>query len=99
MEGTDKLAAEVGGRPLLAWTLAAIASSPVVKTIVVVAAPDRVAAIRDADWLPAKVVEVTAGARGARSRLRQVSRRSTGSRPGPRQTTASSSSTTARGRW
>jgi 2-C-methyl-D-erythritol 4-phosphate cytidylyltransferase / 2-C-methyl-D-erythritol 2,4-cyclodiphosphate synthase len=61
MEGTDKLAAEVGGRPLLAWTLAAIAASPIVKTIVVVAASDRVAAIGEAPWLPAKVVDVTAG--------------------------------------
>ena len=28
MGGTDKLAAEIGGRPLLAWTLAALAAAP-----------------------------------------------------------------------
>ena len=61
MDGTDKLAAEVGGRPLLAWTLDAVAASPRVARIVVVTAAPRVAAIRDAAWLPAKVVEVTAG--------------------------------------
>jgi 2-C-methyl-D-erythritol 4-phosphate cytidylyltransferase/2-C-methyl-D-erythritol 2,4-cyclodiphosphate synthase len=64
MEGTDKLAVDVGGRPLLAWTLDAIAASPVVRSVVVVAAAERVATIRDAAWLPAKVVDVTAG--GAR---------------------------------
>jgi 2-C-methyl-D-erythritol 4-phosphate cytidylyltransferase/2-C-methyl-D-erythritol 2,4-cyclodiphosphate synthase len=61
MGGIDKLNAQVGGRPLLAWTIEAVAASPRVGRIVVVAAAARVAAIRDAAWLPAKVVEVTAG--------------------------------------
>jgi 2-C-methyl-D-erythritol 4-phosphate cytidylyltransferase/2-C-methyl-D-erythritol 2,4-cyclodiphosphate synthase len=63
MEGVDKLASQVGGRPLLAWTLEAIAASPRVERIVVVVAAGRVAAVRDAAWLPGKVVEVTAGGR------------------------------------
>jgi 2-C-methyl-D-erythritol 4-phosphate cytidylyltransferase/2-C-methyl-D-erythritol 2,4-cyclodiphosphate synthase len=63
MEGIDKLDVQLGGRPLLAWTLEAIAASPRVERIVVVAATARVDAIRDAGWLPGKVAEVTAGGR------------------------------------
>ena len=61
MDGLDKLAADVGGRPLLAWTLEAIAASPRVARIVVVATRARVEAIRDAAWLPGKVLAVTPG--------------------------------------
>lgn len=61
MDGTDKLAAEVAGRPLLAWTLAALAAAPVIDRMVVVTAPERTAEIAGADWLPAKVVKVVAG--------------------------------------
>jgi 2-C-methyl-D-erythritol 4-phosphate cytidylyltransferase/2-C-methyl-D-erythritol 2,4-cyclodiphosphate synthase len=41
MGGVDKLLAPVGGRPLLAWTIAAVAAAPEVDRIVVVTAPDR----------------------------------------------------------
>jgi 2-C-methyl-D-erythritol 4-phosphate cytidylyltransferase/2-C-methyl-D-erythritol 2,4-cyclodiphosphate synthase len=61
MAGTDKLAAEVGGRPLLAWTLEAIAAAPEIQRIVIVTAPDRVAAIAESAWLPASVVDVVPG--------------------------------------
>jgi len=61
MGGTDKVAAEIGGRPLLAWSLAAIAGAPEVERIVVVAAPDRVGALAAAPWLPAGVVAVVPG--------------------------------------
>jgi 2-C-methyl-D-erythritol 4-phosphate cytidylyltransferase/2-C-methyl-D-erythritol 2,4-cyclodiphosphate synthase len=61
MAGTDKLAADVRGRPLLAWTLAAIASAPEIDRIVVVTTPERMAGIAGASWLPAKVVDVVAG--------------------------------------
>lgn len=64
MGGEDKLAAEIDGRPLLAWTLAALAAAPEVERIVVVTAADRRDEIAEADWLPANVVEVVAG--GAR---------------------------------
>ncbi len=43
MGGVDKLAALVGGRPLLAWSVAAIAASSRVERVVLVVAPDRVA--------------------------------------------------------
>ena len=59
--GSDKLGAEIGGRPLLAWTVDRLAASPRVERIVVVTAAERVAAIRDASWRPAKVVDVVAG--------------------------------------
>jgi 2-C-methyl-D-erythritol 4-phosphate cytidylyltransferase/2-C-methyl-D-erythritol 2,4-cyclodiphosphate synthase len=64
MDGADKLAAGIGGRPLLAWTLAAFAAAPEIDRIVVVTAPDRRADIAAASWLPAKVVDVVGG--GAR---------------------------------
>ncbi len=64
MGGVDKLATEVGGKPLLAWTLEALAAAPVVARMVVVAADERLAEIAGASWLPAKVIDVVAG--GAR---------------------------------
>ncbi len=64
MDGADKLAAAIGGRPLLAWTLAAVASAPEIERIVVVTSPGQQAEIAGAAWLPAKVVDVVGG--GAR---------------------------------
>ena len=61
MDGVDKLAHEVAGRPLLAWSLDALAASGVVKRIVVVTSADRVAAIQGAPWLDPRVVAVVAG--------------------------------------
>ncbi|MBM4409588.1 MAG: 2-C-methyl-D-erythritol 2,4-cyclodiphosphate synthase, partial [Chloroflexi bacterium] len=57
-------AAGVGGRPLIAWTLATLAAAPEVEHIVLVVPAERVAAVREAAWLPAGMVEVVAG--GAR---------------------------------
>jgi 2-C-methyl-D-erythritol 4-phosphate cytidylyltransferase/2-C-methyl-D-erythritol 2,4-cyclodiphosphate synthase len=62
--GRDKLAVEIGGRPLLAWTLDALVAAPEVDRVVVVTAADRRAAIADAAWLPGAIVDVVAG--GAR---------------------------------
>jgi 2-C-methyl-D-erythritol 4-phosphate cytidylyltransferase/2-C-methyl-D-erythritol 2,4-cyclodiphosphate synthase len=64
MGGVDKQVAPVGGRPLLAWTLAGLAASPVIERMVVVTSADRVDHVRDAEWLPAAVAAVVAG--GAR---------------------------------
>jgi 2-C-methyl-D-erythritol 4-phosphate cytidylyltransferase/2-C-methyl-D-erythritol 2,4-cyclodiphosphate synthase len=61
MEGSDKLAALVAGRPLLAWTLSAVTAAPEIERIIVVAAPARVASIRRAAWLPRQVEAVVAG--------------------------------------
>lgn len=63
MGGTDKLAASLAGRPLLAWSVAALAASPLVERIVLVRSPEQAAAPHPA-WLPDKVVAVVAG--GAR---------------------------------
>ena len=60
MGGTDKLAAHVGGRPLLAWTLDALARSSSVSRIAVVTSADRILRIRSA-WLPDAVCAVVAG--------------------------------------
>ncbi len=61
MRGVDKAFALVGGRPLLAWTIEAVATSVAVERIVVVVAPDRVAGLREAAWLPSRVASVVAG--------------------------------------
>ncbi len=64
MAGEDKLAAVVGGRPLLAWTLSAIAAAPGVDRVVLVAPRERVAWLADGGWLPPEVVATVEG--GAR---------------------------------
>jgi 2-C-methyl-D-erythritol 4-phosphate cytidylyltransferase / 2-C-methyl-D-erythritol 2,4-cyclodiphosphate synthase len=64
MDGADKLAATVSGRPLLAWTLAAVADAPGVERIVLVAPPARAARLADDGWLPHAVVATVEG--GAR---------------------------------
>jgi len=51
MAGLDKLTASIGGRPLLAVTLAAFDANLPVGRIAVVAAPERVAEFRAASWL------------------------------------------------
>jgi 2-C-methyl-D-erythritol 4-phosphate cytidylyltransferase/2-C-methyl-D-erythritol 2,4-cyclodiphosphate synthase len=63
MGGRDKLAASLAGRPVLAWSLAAIAASPIVRRIVLVRSAEQAAAPRP-EWFPGKVVAVVAG--GAR---------------------------------
>ena len=64
MDGLDKLAWTVGGRPLLRHTLEAIAAAPSVASIVVVTAADRVEPMQAEPWLPTSVVAVVPG--GAR---------------------------------
>ncbi|MEI7743337.1 MAG: 2-C-methyl-D-erythritol 4-phosphate cytidylyltransferase [Chloroflexota bacterium] len=61
MAGTDKLLARIGGRPLLAWTLAAMAASPRVERLVLVTTAGRVEPFRAAEWLPTGVTAVVAG--------------------------------------
>lgn len=64
MDGLDKVTARIGGRPLLAWTLEALAATPGIGRVVVAVAADRVAETAGAAWLPPVVVAVVAG--GAR---------------------------------
>ena len=61
MGGTDKLLVPVAGRPLVAWTIAAMRASPVIGRLVVVTARERVAEWERAAWLPAGVDAVIAG--------------------------------------
>jgi 2-C-methyl-D-erythritol 4-phosphate cytidylyltransferase/2-C-methyl-D-erythritol 2,4-cyclodiphosphate synthase len=61
MGGIDKTMAPIGGRPLVAWTLAALAASPVVARIVVVASRANIDPMTTAPWLPAKVIAVVVG--------------------------------------
>ncbi|HEU0235749.1 MAG TPA: 2-C-methyl-D-erythritol 2,4-cyclodiphosphate synthase [Candidatus Limnocylindrales bacterium] len=64
MGGLDKLAERIGGRPLLAWAIDAVAAAPEVDRVVVVTTPERVGELARADWLPPSVTAVVAG--GAR---------------------------------
>jgi 2-C-methyl-D-erythritol 4-phosphate cytidylyltransferase/2-C-methyl-D-erythritol 2,4-cyclodiphosphate synthase len=61
MAGIDKLLAPIGDRPLLAWTLAAVAAAPETERIALVVTDDALPAVRAADWLPAKVAAIVAG--------------------------------------
>ena len=61
MDGIDKLTHEVRGRPLLAWAIDAVAAVDEVERIVVVCAPERQAAVRDAAWLSPRVSAVVSG--------------------------------------
>lgn len=70
MDGIDKLAVDLAGRPLLAWSLGALAAAPEIARIVLVAAPERVAAVRGAAWLPAKVTDVVGGGRRRQDSVR-----------------------------
>lgn len=63
MDGLDKVTVSIGGRPLLAWTLDAIAATPGLGRLVVAVAPERVAEISAVAWLPPSVVAVVAGGR------------------------------------
>lgn len=61
MDGVDKLTFEIGGRPLLAWTLGALARSPEVGSIVVVTAQERRDQVAAMPWLPDSVIAVVTG--------------------------------------
>jgi 2-C-methyl-D-erythritol 4-phosphate cytidylyltransferase/2-C-methyl-D-erythritol 2,4-cyclodiphosphate synthase len=50
--GTDKLLAPIGGRPLLAHTLAALVAAPGVGALVVVTTPDRRRRLDEGGWVP-----------------------------------------------
>jgi 2-C-methyl-D-erythritol 4-phosphate cytidylyltransferase/2-C-methyl-D-erythritol 2,4-cyclodiphosphate synthase len=61
MAGADKLTVEIGGRPLLAWTLAAMATAPEIDRLIVVTSAERRAQVARAAWLPGKVIDVVEG--------------------------------------
>ncbi|MEP7217136.1 MAG: 2-C-methyl-D-erythritol 4-phosphate cytidylyltransferase [Anaerolineaceae bacterium] len=60
---TDKLAATLAGRPVLAWSLAAYGTAPSVGALVVVAPVEKHGWIRElaGDWAPSKDVVLVAG--------------------------------------
>ncbi len=64
MGGPDKLLMQVGGLPLLAWTLRAVARAASVRRVIVVSRPDGLEALAGEPWLPEVPVTVVAG--GAR---------------------------------
>jgi 2-C-methyl-D-erythritol 4-phosphate cytidylyltransferase/2-C-methyl-D-erythritol 2,4-cyclodiphosphate synthase len=61
MGGVDKLSYLVGGRPLLAWSIDALAAVDAVERIVVVTSTERVEEIRHAPWLSPRVAAVVEG--------------------------------------
>ena len=64
MGGQDKLAAELGGRSVLRWSVEALAAAGV-RRIAIAAPSDRISEIAAELWLPDAVVAVVAG--GGRS--------------------------------
>ena len=61
MGGVDKTMVPIGGRPLIAWTLDAVAASPIVARVVLVTAPSRLQEVTGSGWLPARVDAVVGG--------------------------------------
>ena len=61
MGGLDKLQLDLAGRPVLAWSVAAMRASGAVADIIVVTGPDRVAELSDQAWLQAAGARVIAG--------------------------------------
>jgi 2-C-methyl-D-erythritol 4-phosphate cytidylyltransferase/2-C-methyl-D-erythritol 2,4-cyclodiphosphate synthase len=61
MDGTDKLDADLGGRPLLAWSLAAMAAARSVRRVIVVGAGDRLEALARQPWLASTGASLVAG--------------------------------------
>jgi 2-C-methyl-D-erythritol 4-phosphate cytidylyltransferase / 2-C-methyl-D-erythritol 2,4-cyclodiphosphate synthase len=61
MDGVDKLSADLFGRPLLRWSVEAMASARSVARLIVVAAPDRVEALEQTPWLRALEARVVPG--------------------------------------
>lgn len=64
MGGLDKLQLDLAGRPVLAWSLAAMRAATAVDRIVVVTSPDRVDELAGRSWVAAAGARVIAG--GAR---------------------------------
>lgn len=64
MGGPDKLLMQVGGMPLLGWTLRAAASAVTVRRIIVVARADRLEGLADEPWIKEVGAHLVAG--GAR---------------------------------
>jgi 2-C-methyl-D-erythritol 4-phosphate cytidylyltransferase/2-C-methyl-D-erythritol 2,4-cyclodiphosphate synthase len=63
MDGTDKLEADLGGRPLLAWSAAAMAAARSVRRVIVVAAGDRLEGLARQPWLASSGATLVAGGR------------------------------------
>ena len=61
MDGIDKLTTEIRGRPLLAWSVDAMAAAPEVRRIVLVVGEASRSSIQRAAWLSTKVAAVVAG--------------------------------------
>lgn len=61
MGGVDKLQADLGGRPVLAWTIDALRAATTVSRITVVASTDRAASLSNEPWLRAAGARVIVG--------------------------------------
>jgi len=61
MGRVDKSLITVAGQPLLRWSLEALEAHPSVRRVVLVTAPERVAAYGALDWMPAKVTQIVPG--------------------------------------
>jgi 2-C-methyl-D-erythritol 4-phosphate cytidylyltransferase/2-C-methyl-D-erythritol 2,4-cyclodiphosphate synthase len=63
MGGQDKLELTIAGRPILRWTVEALAAAPAISRLIVVTAPDRVERLRATPWLAEVGATIVAGGR------------------------------------
>ncbi|MCX6358888.1 MAG: 2-C-methyl-D-erythritol 4-phosphate cytidylyltransferase [Armatimonadetes bacterium] len=57
----NKIWVDIGGRPLIQWTLRALETHPGIDSLVIVGAPDELDRLRDAAAAPAKPTRIVAG--------------------------------------
>ncbi len=63
MGGPDKLELTIAGRPILRWTVEALAAAPEIDAVIVVTAADRVEELRAIPWLSALGARIVSGGR------------------------------------
>src|SRR3989442_14901553 len=68
MNGFDKVQSEILGRPLVAWTVAAVAAAASVRKVILVVRPGQEAAMEREPW-----VQAVGGPAGTRGRRREGS--------------------------
>jgi 2-C-methyl-D-erythritol 4-phosphate cytidylyltransferase len=61
MIGFDKLYTVVQGRPLIAWTVAAVAAADTIRNVILVVRPDQVSSIQQEAWVVEAGATVVAG--------------------------------------
>src|SRR3989442_7196205 len=75
MNGFDKVQSEILGRPLVAWTVAAVAAAASVRKVILVVRPGQEAAMEREPWVQAVGAPARTGGEGAPESLAAGGRR------------------------